>query len=821
MIGNQAVQRMLRADADELKPELTGTASPRSGSDCSRIPIHPSAAGVTQTKSEISKPGDEYEQEADRLAEEVMRRPGPQRHRACPCGGGCPKCQSGQPGREHKSLQSNGIQPSDTGQIAAPPIVHEVVRSPAQALDLPTRAFMEPRFGYDFSRVRVHTGAAAEKSAQDVNAHAYTLGRNIVFGAGRFAPGTQEGRLLIAHELAHVIQQGHHGSRVQRWPSCIEASLSARDCPQRESGEVQRAKAGLVFFNEMTDFEAARTGALIANFDIGRTAVTSKFKSMLLWKDFLQRMAANHTTYRLVGFSDCHEDAEGNGSLRRARAASVRQALPRALQAQVVGIEAAPAGECMRGNVNGQDRALNRSVALVQETTTINFSADEDNEPIVGKTPADHLRECQAGARVKTFPFRTTRFGGAPIMAKRDGDSIVVKMPMHVRYNDNFRREINTLPLDVFLGGAHLDPMEVVRVRHYELPHWYSPNITGDASGDKKADYCVPAEKLLAFASSTNLAFWFNVAATGVEALSVGLPVGTWVASGVSKLVAPGANAGRKLIMAGMLGARETVPVVGGVASRAPITLVGEVAAEVAVEVAVEQAPMSAAAVAASSAIGEVAVPKTISAAAVPQVGSSLFGSGLSSATAAGTAEVGGHALKDVVEQRELDAAFAPAGDFDEGLYETTQRLIRGNAGERFAAERLAADDHKILFFKPSILGTNQGGIDIVTIRNGVVNFIDNKALSSSRNVASVSSLTTNFTQNMAEVVAEFTRHAANPAFSQGEQKLFQEALDAIANGNYVRVVTNANIATTSVAKGVTERLASQGIGFIDVMPKP
>jgi len=67
---------------------------------------------------------------------------------------------------------------------------------------------MEPRFGHDFSQVRVHSGSDAEQSAQDVHANAYTVGHNIVFGTGRFAPGTYEGRRLIAHELTHTIQQG-------------------------------------------------------------------------------------------------------------------------------------------------------------------------------------------------------------------------------------------------------------------------------------------------------------------------------------------------------------------------------------------------------------------------------------------------------------------------------------------------------------------------------------------------------------------------------------------------------------------------------------
>lgn len=205
-IGNQAVHRMLQTDAEN--PELTGPASPCCGHDFSRIPIHPPAAGVIQTKLTINKPEDEYEQEADRVSEQVMRRPEPQLQPACPS---CPKSHKEQPGREHESLQTKRVQASNTGQIAAPLTVHEVLRSPGQPLDRATRAFMEPRFGYDFSRVRVHTGAAAEQSAQAVNATAYTVGYDMVFGAGQFAPASQVGRRLLAHELTHVTQQNVPG----------------------------------------------------------------------------------------------------------------------------------------------------------------------------------------------------------------------------------------------------------------------------------------------------------------------------------------------------------------------------------------------------------------------------------------------------------------------------------------------------------------------------------------------------------------------------------------------------------------------------------
>lgn len=123
-IGNQAVQRMLQTDAQEPEAGLTGPASPRFGHDFSRIPIHPPSAGAIQTKLAINKLGDSYEQEADRLAEQVMRTPESQLQRAWPCGGGCPKCQSEQPGREHKSLSRQAI-PRETPRPAAhSPSIH-------------------------------------------------------------------------------------------------------------------------------------------------------------------------------------------------------------------------------------------------------------------------------------------------------------------------------------------------------------------------------------------------------------------------------------------------------------------------------------------------------------------------------------------------------------------------------------------------------------------------------------------------------------------------------------------------------------------------
>jgi hypothetical protein len=239
-IVNQAVQRGLQADAGGPEAGLTGSASPRFGHDFSRIPTHPPEAGAIQTKLAITKLGDDSEQEADRTAEQVMRTPEPRPQRASPFSGGPPKFHTEQSGLESESLPLKRDQAVDMGQMASPPSVPEVLRSPGQPLDPGTRAFMEPRFGYDFSRVRVHTGAAAEESARDVNAQAYTVGRDVVFGEGRFAPEARAGRRLIAHELTHVVQQSRTGPRLARSP---DPAAAAANLTEQQMAEIENKYA--------------------------------------------------------------------------------------------------------------------------------------------------------------------------------------------------------------------------------------------------------------------------------------------------------------------------------------------------------------------------------------------------------------------------------------------------------------------------------------------------------------------------------------------------------------------------------------------------
>jgi hypothetical protein len=98
----------------------------------------------------------------------------------------------------------------DPGEGDLSSVVAHGTSGGGHALDMSTRSFMESRFGRDFGDVQVHTGMAAAESARSIGAAAYTVGSDIVFGAGHYAPHTTEGRWLLSHELTHTIQQGGH-----------------------------------------------------------------------------------------------------------------------------------------------------------------------------------------------------------------------------------------------------------------------------------------------------------------------------------------------------------------------------------------------------------------------------------------------------------------------------------------------------------------------------------------------------------------------------------------------------------------------------------
>ncbi len=152
--------------------------------------------------------------------------------RRCPCGGKSPSAGE----RETFGARLPDLRRSASSVAApgfAPPLVHDVLRSPGRPLDTGTREFMEPRFGHSFADVRVHADARAAESADAVHAHAYAVGHDVVFGAGRYSPGSADGRRLIAHELAHVVQQSATGSAVPM-PSL---EVGGTDAPEERAAE--------------------------------------------------------------------------------------------------------------------------------------------------------------------------------------------------------------------------------------------------------------------------------------------------------------------------------------------------------------------------------------------------------------------------------------------------------------------------------------------------------------------------------------------------------------------------------------------------------
>ena len=170
------------------------------------LPLPDPVAPVLQAKLEVNQPGDPMEEEADRVADRVVRGEDSEQHpagsspagvqRRCAAPGtcDCERCRAARTGGD--------VEPVVRGVVGA---------GRGMPLDPETRDLMESRIGHDFSQVRVHTGAEAARSAANLQAQAYTVGSDVVFGAGKYAPGASDGRRLIAHELTHVVQQGRGG----------------------------------------------------------------------------------------------------------------------------------------------------------------------------------------------------------------------------------------------------------------------------------------------------------------------------------------------------------------------------------------------------------------------------------------------------------------------------------------------------------------------------------------------------------------------------------------------------------------------------------
>ena len=207
-ISSEAEHPISQPGPADLNGGLPNTASLPFGHDFSRVPTRFPGALSLQTKMVTNKVGDEHEQEADRIAQQALDMTEPELQRASPRGGECPKSETEQAPHKQERVLTRRSGSSDLEPTVLAPMVNEMLRAPGQPLDQPFRTFIQSRLGHDFSSVRVHADPRSSRSALELQAHAYTVGRHIAFAPGRYRPDTIEGKRLMAHELVHVAQQG-------------------------------------------------------------------------------------------------------------------------------------------------------------------------------------------------------------------------------------------------------------------------------------------------------------------------------------------------------------------------------------------------------------------------------------------------------------------------------------------------------------------------------------------------------------------------------------------------------------------------------------
>ena len=188
-----------------------------------------------QAKLKVNTPGDHYEQEADDVANKVLRME--------------------DENAPHDKTKSHGITPliqsKDNTNIAVGPAISDKIkysRGQGSGLDSDTQKFMSSRFGHDLSTIKIHANEEAARLNQEINARAFTVGRDIYFNEGEYQPGSEKGKLLLGHELTHVIQQQQTGA-IQRAPQ-VQAPVATNWWDDKSIG----IKPQKLFWDDMTLF---------------------------------------------------------------------------------------------------------------------------------------------------------------------------------------------------------------------------------------------------------------------------------------------------------------------------------------------------------------------------------------------------------------------------------------------------------------------------------------------------------------------------------------------------------------------------------------
>ena len=477
-----------------------------------------------QAKLVVGQTGDKYEQEADQVADEVMWMPEPQVQRQAneekeklptqattiiPIPALTLQRQDDGEKEELKKKKKEeekeiitakghiGLTPEVTSDIESH--IHSL-RGGGQPLAESVRNLLEPRFGYDFSQVRVHMDSRATESAQSIGARAYTVGQDIVFGKKQYAPATDKGQRLLAHELTHVIQQTHGitGS---------DQTLESQADTQENYGSSSRLYTSVKERNPITRLQLKpdritaitvnlATSTVTISIDDGSTISGSVRHTNLTQGNYRARWdSSNGLEINPLPTQEDVIDLEVSGTypfLRRY--ARLRSEITQEIPFNVI---SQPSAEAAPISQPEQAAALSGYVRL---------------------TPEEAQRRCRSGdlPGIMTFPVRLPRgiwrIDDAPIRAWREGGEIVVQQPPRVPGTRMFQTETRTLPFRTFMGGMRLQPNELVRVRLY------------DVGGEPVQ--CTTGEGMLALSRATDRATFISILATSLEAVMFFVPVG-------------------------------------------------------------------------------------------------------------------------------------------------------------------------------------------------------------------------------------------------------------------------------------------------------
>ena len=327
-------------------------------SDEKRLPL-------VQPTLTVNQPGDEYEQEADQVADMVMRMASLERIDATP------EPMVGHHAASDMALPSGGV-----------------------PLASSERRFFEPRIGHQFSQVRIHSDRRAGLLARSLGARAFTAGRDIVFGAGEYAPSTTSGRRLLAHELTHVVQQRRGGPT----PAGIRAPATLRSPPA-----IQRAcgPAGIgtqTGCNKPSDYGVFRSGTdRTYQFNVNCDTFTGSHKANLI-EDGKKALAAG-STVKVHGFASTDGDATFNNNLACARAKAAKKVLTDPVASGGAGLYASDVFIDTHGPTPGP-RAERRSVTI--EASTPPVSTLKIKSETVSPKPTNRARtKLGVGEQVK------------------------------------------------------------------------------------------------------------------------------------------------------------------------------------------------------------------------------------------------------------------------------------------------------------------------------------------------------------------------------------------------------------------------------------